>query len=55
VFEAGNAEYCVDDTVNTCYNKKAVNIHNDLRIDHGSPDLTFSHDIAKAAQAELAK
>jgi len=26
-----------------------------LRVDHGSPDLTFNHEIAKAAQAELKK
>lgn len=49
VFEAGNDKLCIDDTVNTCYNKKAVNRHNDVRILHGSPDLSRSHTIAKAA------
>lgn len=55
VFEAGNPGLCISDTVNQCYNKKQINYQNDLRIDHGSPDLVFDHETAKAAQAVLDK
>jgi len=55
VFTAGNQEHCVDDTVNVCYNKKAILDHNDARELHGSPDLTYNRAIAKAAQAQLVK
>jgi len=55
VFTAGNAARCVDDTVNVCYNKKAILAHNDARARHGSPDLTYDRAIAKAAQAQLVK
>jgi uncharacterized protein YkwD len=53
VFTAGNPKHCVDDTVNVCYNKKAILAHNDARARHGSPDLTYNREIAKAAQAQL--
>jgi hypothetical protein len=53
VFPAGNAQHCVDDTVNVCYNKKAILAHNDARARHGSPDLTYDREIAKAAQQQL--
>jgi len=49
VFPAGNEAQCVDDTVNLCYNRKAVLANNDVRDRHGSPDLTMNRDIAKAA------
>jgi uncharacterized protein YkwD len=55
VFPAGNEKQCVDDTVNLCYNRKAVLANNDVRDRHGSPDLTMNRDIAKAAQKRLAE
>lgn len=55
MFTAGNPQHCVDDTVNVCYNKKAILAHNDARVRHGSPDLTYDRAIAKAAQAHLVK
>jgi len=53
VFQAGSKEHCIDDTVNICYNKKETLFHNDVRILHGSPGLTFNRPLAKAAQTYL--
>jgi hypothetical protein len=55
VFPAGSPQHCIDDTVNVCYNKKAILAHNDARERHGSPNLTYNRAIAKAAQAHLVK
>jgi hypothetical protein len=53
VFPAGNPAHCIDDTVNVCYNKRAILAHNDARARHGAPDLTYDRAIAKAAQTQL--
>ena len=53
VFAAGNRKHCVDDTVNVCYNKKAILAHNDAKARHGSPALTYDREITKSAHAQL--
>lgn len=53
VCEAACTKWCVTDTVNKCYNEKAIKKHNTYREYHGAGKVTFSHDIAKAAQKKL--
>ena len=55
VCEAGCPAECITDTVNTCYNNNQIRRHNEFRTFHGSPNLVFDQDTAKAAQTMLAK